>query len=281
MKSIKTFLPTLWRSKSGKIGLILTIAIVLVALLAPILNPFDPATARDYAARLKPPSSQHLFGTDALGRDVLTLVWYGVRTSLIVGPISVALGLIIGTLLGLISGYFRGLAETIIGWLTDILLAFPSILLAIAIVTVTGPSLPSVMLAVGMVQIPIFTRLTRSMVLSLREREFVQAVQSLGATPARIIFLHILPGSFSPIIVQATLSVGTATLEAAGLGFLGLGAQPPTPELGTMLADSFKGGYSLSAPWTTIFPGLLITLIVLAFNLLGDGLRDSLDPRLN
>ncbi|MGB5970548.1 MAG: ABC transporter permease [Spirulinaceae cyanobacterium] len=281
MKSIKTFLPTLWRSKSGKIGLILTIAIVLVALLAPILNPFDPATARDYAARLKPPSSQHLFGTDALGRDVLTLVWYGVRTSLIVGPISVALGLIIGTLLGLISGYFRGLAETIIGWLTDILLAFPSILLAIAIVTVTGPSLPSVMLAVGMVQIPIFTRLTRSMVLSLREREFVQAVQSLGATPARIIFLHILPGSFSAIIVQATLSVGTATLEAAGLGFLGLGAQPPTPELGTMLADSFKGGYSLSAPWTTIFPGLLITLIVLAFNLLGDGLRDSLDPRLN
>ncbi|MGC1248324.1 MAG: ABC transporter permease [Spirulinaceae cyanobacterium] len=281
MKSIKTFLPTLWRSKSGKIGLILTIAIVLVALLAPILNPFDPATARDYAARLKPPSSQHLFGTDALGRDVLTLVWYGVRTSLIVGPISVALGLIIGTLLGLISGYFRGLTETIIGWLTDILLAFPSILLAIAIVTVTGPSLPSVMLAVGMVQIPIFTRLTRSMVLSLREREFVQAVQSLGATPARIIFLHILPGSFSPIIVQATLSVGTATLEAAGLGFLGLGAQPPTPELGTMLADSFKGGYSLSAPWTTIFPGLLITLIVLAFNLLGDGLRDSLDPRLN
>ncbi len=271
----------LWHSKSGRIGLILTVTIVLIASLAPVLNPFDPATARDYAARLKPPSVEHLFGTDALGRDVLTLVWYGVRTSLIVGPISVTLGLLIGTFLGLIAGYFRGLADMIIGWLTDILLAFPSILLAIAIVTVTGPSLPSVMLAVGIVQIPIFIRLTRSMVLSLREREFVQAVKSLGATPTRIIFLHILPSSFSPLIVQATLSIGTATLEAAGLGFLGLGAQPPTPELGTMLADSFKGGYSLSAPWTTIFPGLLITLIVLAFNLLGDGLRDSLDPRLN
>ena len=179
---------TLWHSKSGRIGLILTVTIVLIALLAPILNPFDPATARDYAARLKPPSGEHLFGTDALGRDVLTLVWYGVRTSLIVGPISVALGLLIGTLLGLLAGYFRGLAEIIIGWLTDILLAFPSILLAIAIVTVTGPSLPSVMLAVGIVQIPIFIRLTRSMVLSLREREFVQAVKSLGATPARIVF---------------------------------------------------------------------------------------------
>ena len=280
MQLIRTSLQNLWHSRSGKIGLILTVTIVLIALLAPILNSFDPATARDYTARLQPPSHEYLFGTDALGRDVLTLVWYGTRTSLIVGPISVALGLVIGTFLGLVAGYFRGFLETVIGWLTDILLAFPSILLAIAIVTVTGPSLPSVMLAVGIVQIPIFIRLTRSMVLSLREREFVQAVKSLGATPQRIIFWHILPSSISPIIVQATLAIGTATLEAAGLGFLGLGAQPPTPELGTMLADSFKGGYSLSAPWTTIFPGLFITLIVLAFNLLGDGLRDSLDPRL-
>lgn len=280
MQLIKTSLQNLWYSRSGKIGLILTVTIVLIALLAPLLNPFDPSTARDYTVRLQPPSREYLFGTDALGRDVLTLVWYGTRTSLIVGPISVALGLVIGTFLGLIAGYFRSFLETIIGWLTDILLAFPSILLAIAIVTVTGPSLPSVMLAVGIVQIPIFIRLTRSMVLSLREREFVEAVKSLGATPQRIIFWHILPSSISPIIVQATLAIGTATLEAAGLGFLGLGAQPPTPELGTMLADSFKGGYSLSAPWTTIFPGLFITLIVLAFNLLGDGLRDSLDPRL-
>jgi peptide/nickel transport system permease protein len=135
------------------------------------------------------------------------------------------------------------------------------------------------MLAVGIVQIPIYIRLTRSMVLSLREQEFIQAVKALGASPNRIIFHHILPSTLSPLIVQATLSIGTATLEAAGLGFLGLGAQPPTPELGTMLADAFKGGYSLTYPWTTIFPGLFITLTVLAFNLLGDGLRDSLDPR--
>jgi peptide/nickel transport system permease protein len=210
---------------------------------------------------------------------VLTLVWYGIRTSLVVSLISVGLGLAVGLLLGLVAGYFRGQLETTIGWVTDILLAFPSILLAIAIVTVTGPSLPSVMVAVGVVQIPIFIRLTRSMVLSLREQEFIQAIRALGAAPGYLLFRHILPASLAPIVVQAALSIGTATLEAAGLGFLGLGAQPPTPELGTMLSDAFKGGYSLSSPWTTLFPGLFITLMVLAFNLLGDGLRDGLDPR--
>ncbi|MFB2970345.1 ABC transporter permease [Aerosakkonema sp. BLCC-F183] len=260
-------------------GLILTLTIILLSLLAPILHPYDPATDRNYLARLQSPTPEHWFGTDGLGRDILVLVWYGMRTSLSVGLISVGLGLIAGLILGLIAGYFRGYLETVIGWLTDILLAFPSILLAIAIVTVIGPSLPSVMLAVAVVQVPIYIRLTRSMVLSLREREFVQAVKALGASPTRIIFYHILPSTLSPIVVQATLSIGTATLEAAGLGFLGLGAQPPTPELGTMLSDAFKGGYSLSSPWTTIFPGLFITLTVLAFNLLGDGLRDSLDPR--
>ncbi|WP_374825259.1 ABC transporter permease [Aerosakkonema sp. BLCC-F183] len=275
MKAVKRFL----KSISGKVGLILTLTIILLSLLAPILHPYDPATDRNYLARLQSPTPEHWFGTDGLGRDILVLVWYGMRTSLSVGLISVGLGLIAGLILGLIAGYFRGYLETVIGWLTDILLAFPSILLAIAIVTVIGPSLPSVMLAVAVVQVPIYIRLTRSMVLSLREREFVQAVKALGASPTRIIFYHILPSTLSPIVVQATLSIGTATLEAAGLGFLGLGAQPPTPELGTMLSDAFKGGYSLSSPWTTIFPGLFITLTVLAFNLLGDGLRDSLDPR--
>ena len=272
-------LDRLLKSPSGLIGFVLTVGLVLMALLAPILRPFDPATARNYLARLKPPSLEHWFGTDGLGREILLLVWYGLRTSLFIGLVSVVLGLFIGVLLGLVAGYFRGWLETVIGWLTDILLAFPSILLAIAVVTVTGPSIPSVMIAVGVVQIPIFIRLTRSMVLSLREQEFVQTVRAFGATPARIIFLHILPASLAPLVVQATLSIGTATLEAAGLGFLGLGAQPPTPELGTMLSDAFKGGYSLSSPWTILFPGLLITLTVLAFNLLGDGLRDALDPR--
>jgi peptide/nickel transport system permease protein len=274
-------LDRLLKSPSGLIGFVLTVGLVLMALLAPILRPFDPATARNYLARLKPPSLEHWFGTDGLGREILLLVWYGLRTSLFIGLVSVVLGLFIGVLLGLVAGYFRGWLETVIGWLTDILLAFPSILLAIAVVTVTGPSIPSVMIAVGVVQIPIFIRLTRSMVLSLREQEFVQTVRAFGATPARIIFLHILPASLAPLVVQATLSIGTATLEAAGLGFLGLGAQPPTPELGTMLSDAFKGGYSLSSPWTILFPGLFITLTVLAFNLLGDGLRDALDPRVS
>ena len=267
------------QSTSGKIGFFLVIALILLALLAPVLHPYDPSTDRDYLARLKPPSLQHWFGTDGLGRDVLVLVWYGLRISLFVGLISVLLGLLIGVVLGLVAGYFRGWPDVGIGWVTDILLAFPSILLAIAVVTITGPSLPSVMLAVGIVQIPIFIRLTRSMVLSLREQEFVQTVIAFGATPGRIIFRHILPASLAPILVQATLSIGTATLEAAGLGFLGLGAKPPTPELGTMLSDAFTNGYLLSAPWTVLFPGLMITLIVLAFNLLGDGLQDALDPR--
>lgn len=269
------------RSISARIGITLTLTLIVLALLAPILSPFDPATARDFAARLQPPSAAHWFGTDGLGRDMLTLVWYGIRISLLVSIVSVSLGLIVGTLLGLVAGYFRGWLETIISWFTDILLAFPSILLAIAVATVVGPSLPSVMIAVGIVQVPIFIRLTRSMVLSLREQGFVQTVRAFGAKSGRIIFKHILPSSLAPLVVQATLSIGTATLEAAGLGFLGLGAKPPTPELGTMLSDSFTNGYALSKPWTILMPGLTITLIVLAFNLLGDGLRDSLDPRSN
>ena len=266
-------------STSGLIGLGITILIVLAALLAPVLNPYDPASDRDYAARLQGPGLEHWFGADGLGRDILTLVWYGLRTSLVIGLVSVLIGLFIGVTLGLSAGYFRGWVETIIGWMTDVMLAFPSILLAIAVVTVTGPSVLSVMFAVGIVQIPKFIRLTRSMVLSLREQEFVQTVRAFGAKPPRIVFLHILPASLAPLVVQATLAIGTSTLEAAGLGFLGLGAQPPTPELGTMLSDAFKGGYSLSAPWTIAFPGLFITLTVLAFNLLGDGLRDALDPK--
>jgi peptide/nickel transport system permease protein len=270
-----------WRSTSGRIGLILSIALIFFALLAPVLSPFDPTAGRDYLARLAAPSAKHWFGTDGLGRDLLVRVWHGLGISLVVSAVSVSVGLVAGTILGLVAGYFRGWAEAAIGTLADILLAFPSILLAIAVVTVTGPSLQSVIIAVSIVQIPIYIRLTRSMVLSLREQQFVQAVKALGATDLRIIFRHILPGSFAPLVVQATLSTGTATLEAAGLGFLGLGAQPPTPELGTMLSDAFKAGYALSCPWTVVFPGLLITLIVLAFNLLGDGLQDALDPRTN
>jgi peptide/nickel transport system permease protein len=268
-----------WRSAPGKIGLYLTIAILMLAVLAPILHPYDPVIDRSYATRLLPPSAMHWFGTDGLGRDLLTVVWYGIRTSLLVSITSVSFGLAIGLGLGLIAGYWRGWLEGVINWLTDILLAFPSILLAIAVVTVTGRGLQSAMIAIAIVQIPIYIRLTRSVVLSLREQEFVLAAKALGGTSSHILQQHILPASLAPIIVQASLSIGTATLEAAGLGFLGLGAQPPTPELGSMLADAFSSGYYLTAPWTTVFPGLFITLMVLAFNLLGDGLRDGFDPR--
>lgn len=267
------------QSSSGRIGLSITALLVVLVLLAPLVNPYNPATDRNYAARLSAPSLEHWLGTDGLGRDVLTLVWYGLQTSLGIAIASVGLSLVMGVALGLIAGYWRGWLEMAIGWLTDVFLAFPSILLAIAIVTVTGPSLVSVSVAVGVVQVPKFIRLTRGVVLSLREQGFVEAARALGASPGRIVIYHLLPACLSPVLVQATLVMGTATLEAAGLGFLGLGAQPPTPELGTMLADAFRGGYSLTSPWTVLFPGLAITLTVLAFNLCGDGLRDALDPR--
>ena len=273
-RSVRRF----WQSISGRIGLFLTIALVTIALLAPVLRPYEPGSDL-YSIRLQPPSLTHLLGTDGLGRDLLTVIWYGIQTSLLISLVSVGVGAAIGLFLGLIAGYFRGWIDAVISWMTDILLAFPSILFAIAIVTVTSPSLQSVIIAVGVVQIPIYIRLTRSVVLSLREQDFIQAATAIGATSTQIILRHILPGSLTPIVVQATLSLGTATLEAAGLGFLGLGAQPPTPELGIMLSDAFRDGYSLTSPWTTIFPGLAITIVVLAFNLLGDGLRDGFDPR--
>jgi peptide/nickel transport system permease protein len=267
------------KSSSGKIGLVMAILLVLLALLAPLLKPYNPATDRDFINRLKPPSAERLFGTDNLGRDIFTRVIHGSRISLQVGLIAVALSLVTGTLLGLAAGYFRGNLEVLIGWITDILLAFPSTLLAIAIVAVVGPSLTNAMIAISITQIPVYIRLARSVVLSARELDYVQAATALGAPNRRILLRHLLPNALPPIIVQATLSIGTATLETAALGFLGLGAQPPAPEWGAMLSDAFRGGYALNAPWTMVFPGLFIMVTVLAFNLLGDGLRDALDPR--
>jgi peptide/nickel transport system permease protein len=259
--AIKRFM----KSTSGKIGMVMAIVLIMLALLAPVLKPYDASTDRDLRNRVKPPSAGFVFGTDNLGRDVFTRVIHGSRISLQVGLLAVALSLLVGTLLGLVAGYFRGVPETVIGWLTDILLAFPSTLLAIAIVAVVGPSLTNAMIAVSITQIPVYIRLTRSVVLSTRELDYVQAAHALGAPSARILFKHLLPGVLPPLVVQATLS--------------GLGAQPPAPEWGAMLSDAFRGGYALNAPWTMIFPGVFIMLTVLAFNLLGDGLRDALDPR--
>ncbi|HAR68335.1 MAG TPA: peptide ABC transporter permease, partial [Thermus scotoductus] len=212
------------KSPSGKVGLVLTLFLVLLALSIPLLKPYDPTTDRDYLNRLKPPTLEHPFGTDHLGRDVFTRVLHGSRISLQVGVISVSIGLFLGTLLGLLAGFYRGRTELLIGWLADLLLAFPGTLLAIAIVAVSGPSLQNAMLAIGILQVPVYIRLARSMVLSLRELDFVQAAIALGAGNGRILFRHILPGTLAPLVVQATLSIGTATLEAAALGFLGLGA---------------------------------------------------------
>ena len=295
----------LWRrfrkSAPGKVGAIIVLVFVVLALLAPLLQPYDPSRDIDYRFRLSPPSVsalwsaearekytdpvgggvqyfKHPFGTDNLGRDIATRVLHGARVSLQIGIFATVLALVTGSLLGLLAGFFGGWLDTVLGYFSDVMLAFPSILLAIGIVSISNrPGLTTAMIAVSVVQIPIYLRLARSVVLSVREREFVQAASALGAGQGRTIFKHVLPNSLTPLIVQGALSIATATIEAAALGFIGLGAQPPTPEWGTMLADSRE--YYTSAPWTMIFPGLAILITVLGFNLFGDGLRDVLDPR--
>jgi peptide/nickel transport system permease protein len=267
------------KSGPGRLGAVITVLFVLLALLAPIIKPYNPATDRSYTDRLKPPSITHIMGTDNLGRDVATRVWHGARVSLRVGFLAVAFAAVAGSVLGLLAGYLGRFVDTSIGWVTDILLAFPGTLLAIAIVAVRGPGLDNTILAIAIVQIPRYIRIARASVLGLRELDFTHAAEALGASRTRVLFRHLLPNSLSPLIVQASLSVATATLEAAALGFLGLGAQPPTPEWGTMIADAFRSGYWQSSPWTAVFPGLAILVSVVGYNLLGDGLRDVLDPR--
>jgi peptide/nickel transport system permease protein len=267
------------KSGPGRLGAIVTAIFVLLALFAPVLRPYDASTDGSLKDRLQAPSSVHIMGTDDNGRDVAVRIWHGAGISLRVGILSVAGALVFGSIIGLAAGFFGGRLDLIVGWLTDILLAFPGTLLAIAIVAVRGPGLDNTLLAISVVQIPIYVRLARGAVLGVRELDFVQAANALGSSQARILFRHLLPNSLTPLIVQSTLSIATATLETAALGFLGLGAQPPTPEWGTMIADAFRGGYWDSAFWTTLFPGLAILVSVLGFNLLGDGLRDVLDPR--
>jgi peptide/nickel transport system permease protein len=278
MKSFETF-SRLWRSPTSRIGVLYTGVLLLLAISAPVFMPAGITADKGYTARLLAPSLSHLLGTDGLGRELWQVAWYGIHLSVMVSVASVSLGCVAGLLLGTVAGYWRGGWDLSIGWLTDILLAFPPILLAIAIATLLGPSLLSVLIAISIVQVPIYTRLTRSLTLSVSAQPFVLAAKSMGASSWRVMTRHILPASLGSLTVQATLSTGTAILEAAGLGFLGLGPQPPTPELGTLLADAFKNGYSLSAPWTMVVPGFIITLMVLAFNVLGDGLRDRLDPQ--
>ncbi|MCM3700404.1 nickel transporter permease [Paenibacillus macerans] len=265
------------KNKIAMIGLIMIVLFVLIALLAPVIAPYD-FKAQELGDRLKPPSSEHWFGTDDLGRDLFTRVLYGARISLWVGTFSVIGSIILGTLLGILAGFYGKWVDMIISRLFDILLAFPSILLAIAIVAILGPSLQNALYAIAIVNIPTYGRLVRAKVLSLKNEEYITAARAVGMKNSGILLRHILPNSLTPIIVQGTLGIATAIIEAAALGFLGLGAQPPAPEWGKMLSDSRQ--FIATAPWTVVFPGVSIMLTVLAFNLMGDGLRDALDPRM-
>lgn len=267
----------LLRHRSAVIGGIIILFFIFLALIAPLLLPYG-YNQIDADARLQAPSAEHWFGTDDLGRDIFARVVYGARISLWVGFFAITGSIVAGSLLGLIAGFYGGWRDAVISRFFDILLAFPSILLAIAIVAMLGPSLQNAMYAIAIINIPTFGRLMRSRVMSVKNEDYVLAARAVGMRNSRILFHHILPNSWTPIMVQGTLGFATAVLEAAALGFIGLGAQPPDPEWGKMLADS--RGYIQTAPWTMIFPGLAIMFTVLGFNLLGDGLRDVLDPRM-
>jgi ABC-type dipeptide/oligopeptide/nickel transport system permease subunit len=221
---------------------------------------------------------QHLLGLDLNARDLFSRIVFAARTSLTVGLTSISIAVFFGTILGLIAGYMGGWVDNVVMRILDVVLAFPSLLLAITIVTIRGPGLENALVAIALVSIPVYARLIRSGVLSAKEMEYVTAVRSIGASPLRIIFFHVFPNTWTPIIVQGTLGIGTAVLDAAALSFLGLGAQPPTPEWGQMLSEARN--YVFTAPHLVFFPGFAIMITVLGFNLLGDGLRDALDPRL-
>ncbi len=266
----------LFANKLAVFGLVVLGLLVLVALLGPLIAPKSP-TAVDIPARFEGPSLSHPFGTDDLGRDVLSRVLIGARVSLQVGAIAVSIALVAGVGIGLVAGFYGKLVDTILMRLMDMVFAFPAILLAIAILAVLGPGITNAMIAIGIVYTPIFARVTRGSVLSVREEVYVRAARSLGASDARLILRHVLPNVAGPIIVQTSLSLAFAILSEAALSFLGLGVQAPDPAWGRMLSEG--RGFIQTAPWMGVFPGLAIVLTVLAFNFVGDALRDALDPK--
>jgi peptide/nickel transport system permease protein len=258
-----------------RVGTAIVLLVVVAALVGPVIAPFDPST-QQLALRLEGPTGLHWFGLDELGRDIFTRVLYGARISLLVGIVVVGVSATVGIALGAIAGYFGGRVDETISRIIDILLAFPGLLLAIALVAVLGPSLTNVVMALTLIGWVGYARLVRGQVLRAREFEFVQAARALGATTPRILIRHVIPTTLPAVTVQATLGMGAAILNEASLSFLGLGVQPPTPSWGTML--NYGRGHLLDAPHLTIFPGVAIAILVLGFNFLGDGLRDALDP---
>lgn len=272
-----TLLGRLARSGVGSAGLVLSLLVILAALLAPLISPYDPLE-QDVLARLSGPSAEHLLGADNFGRDLLSRVLYGFRISLSIAFSAVGSALLLGTTIGLVAAYAGGWADRLMMRLMDVLLAFPIILLAIGILAVLGPSTGNTALAIGVVYLPVFARLARGPALTVLSWDYVAAARALGAKGWRIIFVHVAPNIFAPIMVQTTISLSTAVLVEASLSFLGLGTQPPTPSLGLMLSDSRD--FMLLSPWASVFSGLAILVASLGFNLLGDSLRDLLDPNL-
>jgi len=270
-------LSLLRRNRLATMGAVIIVLLCFLAISGSKLSPYDPI-AIDIQSRLQPPDWQHPFGTDDFGRDVLSRVLDGASISLQVGGIAVSISMIAGTLLGAISGYYGGWLDEVIMRVMDVLFAFPAILLAIAILAALGPGIGNAMIAIGVVYTPIFARITRASVLTVREEVFIEAARSIGSNDRRILIRHILPNVLAPIIVETTVSLAFAILAEAALSFLGLGTQPPEPSWGRMLSESRS--YIQNAPWLGIFPGLAIMFTVMGFNFLGDGLRDALDPRM-
>lgn len=275
------FLSDAWnrfrRQPPAMLGLGLLALIALAAVAVPLVMPYDPLKMRLSEAFVAP-NSVHVLGTDQMGRDLLTRLLYGGRLSLVIGFLAVGLGLVVGLPFGAISGYYGGWVDMVIQRVTDLLLSFPSVLIALSLVAVLGVGLENVILSVGISMVPVFVRIVRSSVLSIRTMTYVEAARAAGVRDRDIIRRHVLANSLAPVIIQATLGLGSTVLTAAGLGFLGLGVQAPTPEWGTMLGEGRQ--YIFSASYLATVPGVAIFLTVLSFNLLGDGLRDALDPRL-
>ncbi len=273
---LKEMWSSLAANKGAVVGLIIIMLLVLTAIFGKWLMPYDP-NASDMTVSFRLPSAEHWFGTDQLGRDIFSRIIDGTHISLTVGFSAVAISLAVGTILGAVAGYRGGRADSVIMRLMDIMLAIPSILLAIAFMAALGKGIDKAVIAIGLVSIPEYARIVRGCILSAKENDYVQAAKVVGNKGSRIVFKHIMPNILSSIVVRATLGISTAVLDTSALGFLGLGVQPPYAEWGDMLGRA--RGFIFSAPYTLIFPGIAITLTVLAFNLLGDGLRDALDPK--
>jgi peptide/nickel transport system permease protein len=266
----------LLRRRGAILGLVVIALFIVLALFAPLIAPYDP-TAQSWTSVRKAPSLAHWFGTDDVGRDVLTRVIYGARASLIAGCISIAIALSIGVPLGIVAGYLGGFIDAVLSRITDAMLAIPFLILAIALAAFLGPSLGNAMIAIGVTTTPIFVRLTRAQVMAVKVEDYVEAARAVGNPRWRIALVHILPNILPALLVQATLSIAAAIIAEAALSFLGLGQQPPAPSWGSMLNSAQR--FLVNAPWMAVWPGFAIFLTVLSFNLVGDGLRDALDPR--